>query len=157
MKKVFLFLYFSIISLLISAADTFVIFTPADHHFPLIKNGKPCSILMDINEDKGVKMAIDNLQQDLLNVCGSQSEINTKASDKQCLLIGTLQTPLIQKLIASGKIDRKELEGKNEKYILQVVTAPLEGVDEALVITGSDKRGTIYGIYELSKQIGVSP
>ena len=102
-------------------------------------------------------MAIDNLQQDLLNVCGSQSEINTKASDKQCLLIGTLQTPLIQKLIASGKIDRKELEGKNEKYILQVVTAPLEGVDEALVITGSDKRGTIYGIYELSKQIGVSP
>ena len=91
-------------------------------------------------------MAVDNLQQDLLNVCGSQSEINTKASDKQCLLIGTLQTPLIQKLIASGKIDRKELEGKNEKYILQVVTAPLEGVDEALVITGSDKRG-----------IGVSP
>ncbi|WP_301092593.1 glycosyl hydrolase 115 family protein [Bacteroides acidifaciens] len=157
MKKVFLFLYFSIISLLISAADTFVIFTPADHHFPLIENGKPCSILMDINEDKGVKMAIDNLQQDLLNVCDSQSEINTKASDKQCLLIGTLQTPLIQKLIVSGKIDRKELEGKNEKYILQVVTAPLEGVDEALVITGSDKRGTIYGIYELSKQIGVSP
>lgn len=112
---------------------------------------------MDSNEDKGVQMAIDNLQRDLLNVCGNQPEIKTNPGDKQCLLIGTFQTPLIQKLVATGKINKKELEGKNEKYILQVVTAPCEGVDEALVIAGSDKRGTIYGIYELSGQIGVSP
>ena len=49
------------------------------------------------------------------------------------------------------------LEGKNEKYLMTVISAPLNGVDEALVIVGSDKRGTIYGIYELSEQIGVSP
>ena len=40
---------------------------------------------------------------------------------------------------------------------MTVVSAPLNGVDDALVIVGSDKRGTIYGIYELSEQIGVSP
>ena len=41
--------------------------------------------------------------------------------------------------------------------MIQVVPNPLPGVDSALVIGGSDKRGTIYGIYDLSEQIGVSP
>ena len=44
-----------------------------------------------------------------------------------------------------------------EKYIIRTIDKPLEGIDRALVIAGSDKRGTIYGIYELSEQIGVSP
>ncbi len=46
---------------------------------------------------------------------------------------------------------------KNEKYVMTVVAAPFAGVEEALVIAGSDRRGTVYGIYELSEQIGVSP
>ena len=50
-----------------------------------------------------------------------------------------------------------ELKGKREKYILCTIKQPLEGVEEAVVIAGSDKRGTIYGIYELSSQMGVSP
>ena len=49
------------------------------------------------------------------------------------------------------------MDGKNEKYILQVIANPCEGIDEAVVIIGSDRRGTIYGIYELSEQMGVSP
>ena len=68
-----------------------------------------------------------------------------------------LQSPFVKRLMAANKIDKKELEGKNEKYILQVITNPCEGVEEAVVIIGSDRRGTIYGIYELSEQIGVSP
>ena len=56
-----------------------------------------------------------------------------------------------------GKIDVKGVEGKWESYVVQVVKSPVEGTDNALVIAGSDKRGTIYGIYELSQQIGVSP
>lgn len=157
MRKISLFLYLSIISLSISAADTFVTFAPNANNFPLIKNGISSSILMDINEDKGVKMAIENLQRDLLNVCGNEPKLSTLISDKHCLLIGSYQTPLIQKLVALGKIDKRELEGKNEKYILQTISNPFEGVDEAVLIAGSDKRGTIYGIYELSKQLGVSP
>jgi len=60
-------------------------------------------------------------------------------------------------LFSRKKIDRKALLGKKEKYLLQVVSNPVEGVSEALVIAGSDRRGAIYGIYELSRQIGVSP
>lgn len=158
MRKILSFLCLSIISLATFSADKFVVFNPVAHHFPLAINGKPCPIYMDSEEDEGVKMAIENLQQDLFKVCGSKSEVQTqKVSTKRCIIIGSLQTPLIQKLLSINKLDRKELEEKNEKYILQVVTAPCEGIDEALIIAGSDKRGTIYGIYELSKQMGVSP
>lgn len=157
MKKIFLLLCLSAISFTAFSADQFIVFKPEANHFPLVTDGSPCPVKVDTNEDEGVKMAINNLQQDLLNICGVKPELTTGTTGKRCILIGSFQTPLIQKLLSSGKLDKKELEGKREKYILQVITAPCEGTDEALVIAGSDKRGTIYGIYELSKQMGVSP
>ncbi|WP_154030625.1 glycosyl hydrolase 115 family protein [Bacteroides ovatus] len=158
MKKIFLSLYLSAISLAAVSADQFIVFKPATNHFPLITEGKPCPIRIDAGEDKGVKMAVENLIQDISNVCGIKPEMTTDINSKRQILIGTYQTPLIrQLLLSSGKLEKEELEGKREKYILQVVSAPCEGVDEALVIAGSDKRGAIYGIYELSRQMGISP
>lgn len=157
MRKVFLTLYLSIISLTCFAADTFVVFTPEPHHFPLITKGTPCSIVMDTAEDEGVKMAISNLQQDIRQVCNNQPALLNNIPAKRCVIIGNYHSAIIQKLIAAGKIDKEQLINKNEKFLLQVIAKPADGVDEALVIAGSDKRGTIYGIYELSKQMGVSP
>ena len=157
MRKVFLTLYLSIISLTCFAADTFVAFTPEPHHFPLITKGAPCSIVMDTAEDEGVKMAISNLQQDIRQVCNNQPALLNNIPAKRCVIIGNYHSAIIQKLIAAGKIDKEQLINKNEKFLLQVIAKPADGVDEALVIAGSDKRGTIYGIYELSKQMGVSP
>lgn len=157
MRKVFLTLYLSIISLTCFAADTFVVFTPEPHHFPLITKGAPCSIVMDATEDEGVKMAISNLQQDIRQVCNKQPALLNNIPAKRCVIIGNYHSAIIQKLIAAGKIDKEQLINKNEKFLLQVIAKPADGVDEALVIAGSDKRGTIYGIYELSKQMGVSP
>src|SRR5690606_29795478 len=72
--------------------------------------------------------------------------------------IGTVgRSAAIDSLLKSGQLPREELEGKREKFIVTVVDKPSDGVDSALVIVGSDKRGTIYGIYELSEQMGVSP
>ena len=157
MKKLFLFFYLSVVSIAAFAAEQFVIFTPAGNHFPLVANGVPCPIYIDSSEDKGVMIAAGNLQQDILQVCGEKPELLTSASSKQCIIAGTYGTPFIKKLMSAGKIDKKELDGKNEKYILQVIANPCEGIDEAVVIIGSDRRGTIYGIYELSEQMGVSP
>lgn len=159
MKKVFLVLCLTMISLTALAADQFVTFSPGNSHFPLIAKGSVCPILVDNQEDEGVRMAIDNLQQDLFLVSGNKPQLlNTVTNNsKRYVIVGTSQTPLIQKLFSLGKLDKNELNGKNEKYLLQVVKNPCEGIEEALVIAGSDKRGTIYGIYELSKQIGVSP
>ncbi len=157
MKKILLFLYLSLFSFIAYATDTFVSFAPSSNYFPLITNGIPCPIKIDLNEDEGVKIAVDNLQKDIFNICGTKPEIITNSSKKRCILIGTYNTPLIQQLINTQKLQKEELNHKNEKYILQVITTPCEGIDEALIIAGSDKRGTIYGIYELSKQMGVSP
>ncbi|WP_195533457.1 glycosyl hydrolase 115 family protein [Bacteroides finegoldii] len=157
MRKVFLALYLSIVSLICFAADTFVVFTPEPHHFPLITKGTPCSIVMDATEDEGIKMAITSLQHDIRQVCNNQPALLNNIPAKRCVIIGSYHSAIIQKLITADKIDKEQLINKNEKFLLQVIAKPADGVDEALVIAGSDKRGTIYGIYELSKQMGVSP
>lgn len=157
MKKLFLFFYLSVVSIAAFAAEPFVVFTATGNHFPLVANGVPCPIYIDSSEDKGVMIAAGNLQQDILQVCGKKPELLASASSKRCIIAGTYGTPFIKKLVSAGKIDKKVLDGKNEKYILQVIANPCEGVDEAVVIIGSDRRGTIYGIYELSEQMGVSP
>ena len=75
------------------------------------------------------------------------------------ILIGSFdESPFIKQLVKSKKLDARELKGKNEKFIITTVKDPAEGIPgEVLLIAGSDKRGTIYGVYELSRQIGVSP
>lgn len=157
MRKIFLALYLSIVSLVCFASETFVVFAPGSTYFPLITQGTPCPILIDAAEDEGVKMAAGNLQEDILKVCNSKPELRTNIPAKRCILIGTCHSTLIRKLIAAGKIDGQQLVDKKEKYLLQVIAHPADGIDEALVIAGSDKRGAIYGIYELSRQMGVSP
>ena len=74
MKRLFLFFYLSVVSIVAFAAEQFVIFTPAGNHFPLVANGVPCPIYIDSSEDKGVMIAAGNLQQDILQVCGKKFE-----------------------------------------------------------------------------------
>ena len=51
----------------------------------------------------------------------------------------------------------KDLKGKWESFVITTIPNPQPNAKQWLVIAGSDKRGTIYGIYELSRQLGVSP
>ncbi|KAK6613651.1 putative immunoglobulin I-set domain-containing protein [Botrytis cinerea] len=74
------------------------------------------------------------------------------------LIVGTLtQSPLITQLISSGLLDPKPIKGKWEAFMSVIVQNPLPGIQEAMVIVGSDLRGTIYGLYDISEQAGVSP
>jgi hypothetical protein len=74
------------------------------------------------------------------------------------VLIGTIgKSPLIDSLIKRHKLDVSGIAGQWESAVTTVVEHPMPGVRRALVIAGADKRGTIYGIYDLSEQIGVSP
>ena len=115
-------------------------------------------ILVDSIEDKGVMRAIANLQRDAEQVTGQVPSLSLDPNAREMLIVGTVQqNRWIQQLIKDGKIDGSLLKDKKEKYIITTVDAPFSGVDKAVVIAGSDKRGAIYGIYELSKQIGVSP
>ena len=113
--------------------------------FSLINSGQPVTLAVDEGDCKGVMAAVRNLQQDFGRVCGTDARL----ADDAPVIIGTLgHSRLVDKMLT--KAQKKELQGKREKYLM-VVTA------ERLIIAGSDRRGTIYGIYELSEQIGVSP
>ena len=127
--------------------------------FTLISQSHPVTLLVADNDKKGVLIAANNLQKDFERVCGSKAALlNAPSPDtKRYVIAGTLESSYIKQIVKAKKIDEKELKGKVEKYLMTVVDNPLPGVDEALVIAGSDMRGTIYGIYELSEQIGVSP
>jgi len=77
---------------------------------------------------------------------------------KTVIIAGTIgKSDVINALIASGKLNAKPIIGKWEGFISEVISNPLPGVDKALVIAGADLRGTIYGLYDVSEQIGVSP
>ena len=161
MKKLLLYLFFLVQIICANAKDHEDIVTENLNSggFTLISQSKPVSVIVADNDKKGVLIAVQNLQKDFERVCGKQAQLfNSPTSDtKQCIIVGSLESPYVKQLIKAKQLDEKELKGKVEKYIMTVVSNPLPGVDEALVIAGSDMRGTIYGVYELSEQIGVSP
>ena len=139
-----------------SAKKAFVSFEPKAGYFSLLREGKAVPVVVDENKDwKGVLRAVNTLRADFNRVTATTPATQLA---KYSIIVGTIgHSAYIDDLIKQKKINKADLAGKNEKYIVQVVHQPMAGVDSALVIAGSDKRGTIYGIYELSTQIGVSP
>jgi hypothetical protein len=127
--------------------------------FPIVQANATASILVDTNDFAGVVIAANNLRRDISSVSGVlPPEINDKNPAPNQIIIGTLgQSEMIDQLVREGKIDVSAISGKWESFLIQVVPKPFPGADSALVICGSDKRGTIYGIYDLSENIGVSP
>lgn len=130
---------------------------PAADCFTLVEGGEVTPILLDEKDDIGVAIAAKNLQDDFRKVTGMQAELLHSVKGKRLIVVGSLESRFVKELVKTKKIDITSLEGKREKYLMRAVSRPFDGVDEAWVVIGSDKRGTIYGIYELSEQIGVSP
>ena len=143
-------LTFALASLAASAADRFVSFDKGD--MLLCKKGGEVSIVVSDNDNVAVKLAAKNLAKDLNAVADAKVDIKSdNAGSAAKIIVGTIgQSKAIDALVKSGKIDGKALKGKVEKYLLTIC-------DGNLVIAGSDRRGTVYGIYELSQQAGVSP
>ena len=128
--------------------------------FPLAAEGRVVALHLDEGEWPGAIRAAHDLKADFGRVTGVEStvQVGGEPTARPLVLIGTLgRSATIDRLVAQGRIDGRALEGKWETFVTQVVSNPLPGVDRALVIAGSDKRGTIYGIYDISAQIGVSP
>ena len=154
-KKIFFVSMALLSSLGMSAADQFVSFQKGDL---LINRDNKVEIYMDANDCKGVSYAANALVKDIIKVSGSKAILTSDAglkdkdaAGKPTILVGTIgHSAAIDQLIRQKRINGNLLKGKREKFIITVV-------DGQLVIAGSDRRGTIYGIYELSQQMGVSP
>lgn len=138
-----------------SAADRFVDFEQGDL---LLNANNRVEIYMDTNDCKGVSYAAHALLKDIKSVSGVTATLTSDAgfqkkndTARPAILVGTIgHSAAIDQLVKQKRINGNLLKDKREKFIITLI-------DGQLVIAGSDRRGTIYGIYELSQQMGVSP
>ena len=142
MKSTVLALVMTTMSLAVAtAAEPFVVFNASGSVLPV----SGASIGYDQREHQCVQRAVASLQADVERVTGAKPAI----ADEPGILVGTVGVnQQIDRWVKSGELS--ELKGKSEKYIIKTI-------DNQSVIAGSDKRGTVFGIYELSQQMGVSP
>ena len=137
-----IFLMSALLPLGSRAADAFITFQSAQGTLQL----RDVSISYADGEHSCVQIAAANLLRDFEQVTGVKPQ---RGGNDARVVIGTVgSNPQIDQWVKQGLL--KDLKGKTEKYIIKTI-------GKQLVIAGSDKRGTVYGIYELSRQIGVSP
>ena len=129
--------------------------------FPLVQNGAAAPLVVGAEDWPGVTRAVGDLAEDVQRVTADWPAVvhdpkGLRGGD--VVLIGTIgKSSIIDDLIRRHKLDVTGVVGKWESAVTTVVDRPMPGVSRALVIAGSDKRGTIFGVYDLSEQIGVSP
>ncbi len=126
----------------------------------LIDAQSTADVYVDPHDAKVVQLAGGLLADDAERVTGHRPAVknDSAALGPTAILIGTIgQSAVIDQLVASGKIDVSAVKGQWESYLRQTVIDPLPGVHNALVIAGGDRRGTAYGVADLSREMGLSP
>lgn len=135
----------------------------AGQGFGLVRAGQPAAVIVEAGADPALKHAGRSFAADLGRVSGRPVAplSGLAGAPREVVVIGELgRSPLVDGLVAAGKIkaaDLKGLKGAWEAYRQVVVDKPFQGVDRALVIVGADRRGAVFGAYDLSARIGVSP
>lgn len=156
MKKIVLtFIIFSItmFQTYLRAENTIVSTVKLKDAMPLVDRGVAAAIVVDAADYEVVKVAANDLRNDIQTVTGVAPKLVNKVVSTSQIIIGTLgHSQLIDDFVKRSMIDISKLQNQWEKFLIQTVPGT-----KTLLIIGSDRRGTAYGVYELSKQIGVSP
>ena len=117
-------------------------------------------IIVEQEALEGIKIVAKKSVEDIERVCDKKVEILERLPKqaKSIIIYATLDHSLLLKdLEDRGKISIEGVRGKREVYGIAIIEKPWDMVEQALVVYGSDKRGTIYGIFQLSEFMGVSP
>ena len=144
------------------AEDLKVVTTPIDGGFTIVgqETTDKAILLYDSQDAEVVQTVIGCLLSDLKAVTRKTfTKYQTLPTTAQNpIIVGTIgQSTHIDNLIAQGKIDVSEIKGKWEAFGMQVVDNPMEGIARALVIFGAQPRSTAYGMFHLSRLMGVTP
>ncbi|WP_430814201.1 glycosyl hydrolase 115 family protein [Carboxylicivirga sp. RSCT41] len=134
--------------------------SPGSNTFPLVKEGTCAGLYFEATDHTVVAKVTEHLADDLELVTGKRPLIANGVPDVDgpVVLIGTIgRSQLIDKLIEEKKLDVSTVKGKWESFVMATIEQPMSGVDQALVIAGSDRRGTAFGVFTLSESMGVSP
>jgi hypothetical protein len=156
----FVFVFAALTSAKGSTGDSYVSTARAKGAFTLSASGKSAPLYASSQDHPGVLRVLKHLQADITRITNAPPEVSIDklSAANEIVLIGTLgKSPMIDKLVQDKKLDVNGIAGKWEAFLIQVIEKPLPNIDRALIIAGSDKRGTIFGMYDLSAQIGVSP
>lgn len=134
-------------------------FSQAAGGFPIVGSDANAVFIVDANDAEVVTTASRCVIQDIKTITGKQLAIRNNVREGDLPIIaGTIgQSAILDALIADGKVDTTGLTGVWEAYSLQLVQQPSENISQALVIMGGTPRGTAYGLFEISRRIGVSP
>ena len=160
MRYLFLFSYLLPLSAFAQLGVTDV-FSSSKDQFSLVDDAGATTILYASDDEKLVEIAAGFLAGDVEMVTGTKPTVTTDvdaAAGDRVVIIGSIgHSPLIDELVAKGKLKVDAIRGEWERFVVQTVKRPTKGIREALVIAGSDKRGTAYGVFTLSREMGVSP
>ncbi len=151
-RKILLMLCFLPSLMAEAKQESYIAFQSNPSAFVLSESGKSAQILVSADDWKGVQRAANDLAEDIGRVTGVSAQVvqGSKVLPKN-VIVGTLdKSPLVDVLVKQGKVKVDDIRGQWESYLIQ-------SDKDNLYIIGSDKRGTIYGIYDLSEKIGVSP
>jgi len=134
--------------------------TYADGDFRLSWGSSAADVYVSDAENVAVRNVASLFAEDVERVTGQKPAVKNRVEglSRCAVIVGTLdKCPVIEGLVKAGKIDVREVRGKWETFLIQVVANPLPGVDVGLVVVGSDRRGAIYGLFDISENMGVSP
>ena len=164
-KKVF-FLIFSLLFLVSCNSNSLInlqkqkSYIQTSSGFAIVNNNEATAIYLSDNDYEGVKKIAQKFQEDIERVTNIKPSVisNEIPSNGTAIIVGTIgNSNLIDQLIEEKKLEVSLIKGKWETFLIQTIKNPFEGVEEALVIVGSDKRGAIYGMFDVLYEIGVSP
>jgi hypothetical protein len=128
--------------------------------FKLAERNRVADIVVAAEDFKVVQIAAENFAADVQRVTGTTSNVHSNLDNLRghVVFAGTLgKSSFIDSLVSQRKLDVGRLRGQWESFLITTVADPVPGVSLGLVIAGSDRRGTAFGIFELSEAIGVSP
>ncbi len=134
--------------------------TPVPGGLALVAAGRALPIWVDDADFAGVVRVAGDLRDDVARITGVRPAVSIGGAPtgSAVVVLGTLgRSPVVDGLVARGLLDVRGVAGRWETSRQQIVENPWPGVDRALVLAGSDQRGTIFGAYDLSRRIGVSP
>jgi hypothetical protein len=133
---------------------------PSADAFPLVRQQQAAPLYVDAQDAAVVRLAAEALAKDVAAITGTAPALRpaTAALAGYSVIVGTLgHSALVDQLAAAGQLDAATLREQWESFSLSVVDRPLGQPGRALVIAGSDRRGTAFGVFELSRRLGVSP
>lgn len=148
----------------INNSTSYVSTENAGDDFKLVENGVSAKLYVDKSDSVSVIRAVGDFKQDIKNVTNADAQVvNALPTSGNVVIFGTIgSSEAVDTLISNGKLPVSQLKKSDgtykwEGFIIDVVNNPFPGVNQALVVAGTDRRGTIFGLYDISEKMGVSP